>query len=85
MTSIDYELQSMAANALVHAASMAQASWQEAAYCYTQPHVVYRPKLFKDGNQWCCLLGENIQEGVCAFGDTPAKACAAFDLAWEKP
>jgi hypothetical protein len=31
MTTIDYELQSMAANAIAHAANMVQASWQEAA------------------------------------------------------
>lgn len=27
-------------------------------------------KPFKDGNQWCFLYGENIQEGICGFGDT---------------
>lgn len=82
---LDYELQSMAANAIAHAANMVQASWQEAAGYYTLPHVVHRPKLSKDGNQWCALLGDNIQEGLCAFGDTPAKAMHAFDLAWERP
>lgn len=53
-----------------------------AAYC--SPHVLMKPKVYKDGNQWCALYGENIQEGVVGFGDTPELACKAFDLAWEK-
>ena len=35
-------------------------------------------KLSKDGNQWCFLWGENIQEGVAGFGDTIREA--AFDF-----
>lgn len=31
-------------------------------------------KLFMDGNAWCALIGVNIQEGVCAFGDSPSKS-----------
>ena len=27
-------------------------------------------KPYKDGNQWCILVGDNIQEGICGFGDT---------------
>lgn len=34
------------------------------------------------GGLGCALLGENIQEGVCGFGKTPALAMTAFDLAW---
>jgi hypothetical protein len=82
---LNYEFQSMAANAIAHAASMAGASVQEASSYYTLPHVIYKPKLFPDGNQWCALLGENPQEGVCGFGDTPAKAMYDFDVAWYKP
>lgn len=41
-----------------------------------------RPKLSIDGNQWCALLGENIQDGVAGFGDSPDAAYAAFDVAW---
>ena len=82
---MNYELESMAANAICHAANMAQASIQQAASFYTLPHVVYKPKLSKDGDQWCALLGDNIQEGVCGFGDTPADAMWQFDAAWSKP
>lgn len=35
-------------------------------------------KPFKDGNQWCFLYGENIQEGVCGFGETIYKAAWDF-------
>ena len=79
---IDYELQSMAANAIAHAANMVQASWQEAAGYYTLPHVVHRPKLSKDGDQWCALLGDSLQEGVAGFGDSPAEAMWDFDKQW---
>jgi hypothetical protein len=40
-----------------------------------------KPKLYKDGNQWCVLLGKNIQEGVCGFGDSPYLAILAFNKA----
>jgi hypothetical protein len=48
----------------------------------TRPFVVMRPKMYPDGNQWCALYGENLQEGVAGFGDTPSKAAEAFDSAW---
>lgn len=35
-------------------------------------------KPFKDGNQWCILVGDNIQEGVCGFGDTIDDALYEF-------
>ena len=35
-------------------------------------------KPFKDGNQWCLLYGENIQEGICGFGDTIRDAAIDF-------
>jgi len=31
-------------------------------------------KLEKDGNQFCVLFGENLQEGIAGFGDTPHSA-----------
>ena len=52
--------------------------------CYdlTRPHVLYKPKLYPDGNQWCALLGDNIMEGVVGFGASPYKAMSAFDSAF---
>ena len=35
-------------------------------------------KPFKDGNKWCILVGDNIQEGVCGFGDTIEDALYEF-------
>jgi uncharacterized protein YgfB (UPF0149 family) len=36
-------------------------------------------KLTKDGNSWCYLLGENLQEGIAGFGDTPLDAAKDFE------
>ncbi len=44
-----------------------------------------RAKLYLDGNQWCVLFGENIQEGIAGFGDTPYKAILDFNRAWNTP
>ena len=35
-------------------------------------------KPFKDGNQWCFLYGNNIQEGICGFGKTIFEAALNF-------
>lgn len=35
-------------------------------------------KPFKDGNQWCFLYGNNIQEGISGFGETIFKAAWDF-------
>ena len=35
-------------------------------------------KPFKDGNQWSFLYGNNMQEGVCGFGDTIDRAAWNF-------
>ena len=48
------------------------------------PHALYRPKIFLDGNKWCALYGENLQDGVAGFGDSPADAMADFDANWFK-
>lgn len=37
-------------------------------------------KPYKDGNKWCILAGENIQEGICGFGDTVEEALYEFLL-----
>lgn len=50
----------------------------------TAPHVLYKPALFPDGNMWCALLGDDLMVGVAGFGETPAKAMAAFDKAWHE-
>lgn len=37
-----------------------------------------KPVLSKDGNQWCYLLGENLQDGIAGFGDTVGEAMYDF-------
>jgi hypothetical protein len=56
--------------------------WVDVAREALRPFNQLKPKVFPDGNQWCALYGDNLQDGVCAFGDTPNKAAIAFDIAW---
>jgi hypothetical protein len=49
-----------------------------------RPCVVFKPTISADGNEWCALLGENLQTGVSGFGKTPAEAMTAFDTAFWK-
>ncbi len=48
------------------------------------PHVIHNAKIFQDGDMFCCLLGDNIQIGICGFGETPEKACLEFDRIWRE-
>jgi len=41
-----------------------------------------KPKLFRDGNVWCVLYGENIQEGIVGFGKSPIMAIVQFNKEW---
>ena len=75
----------MAANAICHSADRAKIAWQEAAWEYQRPSVVFKPTLVKDSGMWCALFGDNLQEGVAGFGETPSKAMYAFDTAWQQP
>lgn len=54
----------------------------EAFAGHATPSAIYRPALFIDGTKWCALYGENLQDGLAGFGDSPAQAMAAFDTAW---
>ena len=74
----------MAANAICFAADQVKIAWQEAAWEHMRPCVVFKPTLSLDGNMWCALFGDNLQEGVAGFGETPSKAMYAFDAAWTK-
>ena len=48
------------------------------------PHIIHNAKIFKDGNKYCCLLGDNLQDGIAGFGETPEKACSEFDRVWRR-
>jgi hypothetical protein len=44
-----------------------------------------KPSIKKDGNMWCVLYGEDLQEGIAGFGPTPLDAVLAFNRAWITP
>ena len=47
-----------------------------------RPFRLMQTRISLDGNQWCILFGENLQDGVAGFGDSPDEASRAFDKAW---
>ena len=57
---------------------------EQAAREMLRPFMLLKPEVFLDGNKWCVLYGNNIQEGVCAFGDSPDHASREFDSEWIK-
>ncbi len=67
-----------------HYARMAGEAVQAAAAEYERPSVLFRPTLSIDGDKWCALFGENLQDGVAGFGDSPAEAMYDFDREWFK-
>lgn len=79
---LDIELQHCIMNAIVGEAQQAGAAIQQAAACYERPSAVFRPCLSIDGNKWCALYGDNLQDGVAGFGDSPADAMWDFDRNW---
>ena len=38
-----------------------------------------KPRLFLDEGAWCVLLGDNIQDGICGYGDSPAEAMQDYE------
>lgn len=47
-----------------------------------RPHVLMRPAISIDGDKYCALYGENLQDGVAGFGDSPYAAMCDFDVQW---
>lgn len=72
----------MAANAICHSAAMIQESIRCLAEELMSPAVVFKPRLFRDGDQYCALLGDDLQSGVCGFGSSPADAMWDFNKSW---
>jgi hypothetical protein len=62
----------------------AQQLAQEISSYHATWYSALKPVLSKDGDKWCALYGENLQEGVSGFGDTPAAALLAFEVAMHK-
>ena len=79
------EIEYLSHQAWTQAASIAQDVEMERLYAareLSRPFYLIRPKILPDGDQWCALYGDNLQEGVCAFGDTPSQASIQFDIEW---
>lgn len=53
-----------------------------AAADMSRPSVLWRPAISIDGDMWCALYGENLQDGVAGFGKSPADAMYDFDQNW---
>ena len=54
-------------------------------YQYTRPSVIYKPRIFQDGNKWCAILGECIVDGsLVGWGNSPNDAAVDFDKLWYK-
>jgi len=49
---------------------------------HERPSVLFKPKVYPDGNKWCALYGDDLQNGVCGFGDTPDEASRDFNKHW---
>ena len=49
-----------------------------------RPFMLLKPRVFLDGNQWCVLYGDNLQDGVSGFGASPEIASYDFDNNWCK-
>ena len=79
---LDRDFQSLVSEAIFHEARMAGAAIQEAAGAHMSPSAVFKPRLSVDGDQWCALYGENLQDGVAGFGGSPAEAMLDFDSNW---
>jgi hypothetical protein len=56
--------------------------WCLAAAHQQRPSILLRPSISIDGNMWCVLYGENLQDGVAGFGESPALAMEDFDNQW---
>ena len=44
-----------------------------------------KPKIGIEGNQYFVLHGENLQSGICGFGDTLYLAILDFNKSFHKP
>lgn len=47
-----------------------------------RPSFLFKPKLSIDGDMWCALYGDDLQDGVAGFGISPYAALYDFDNKW---
>jgi hypothetical protein len=65
-----------------HAIACVQQEFCNAASDMQRPSVLYRPAISIDGDKWCALYGNNLQDGVAGFGNSPDAAMTDFDKNW---
>jgi len=64
--------------------------WNAAAQAYdaefqrARPFMLLKPRLYPDGDMWCALYGDDLQNGLAGFGETPELAAADFDKNWRE-
>lgn len=78
------EWSQVAANAIVHYVEKINENIRNAILNFETPSVLFKPNLSLDGDQWCALYGDNLQEGVSGFGNSPSEAMHDFDKEWFK-
>lgn len=61
-----------------------QIYYEDIGYAAIRPSTIYKPRLSIDGDMWCALYGDNLQDGVAGFGKSPSKAFEDFDKSWRK-
>ena len=59
--------------------------FQEVVIEAQRPCVIFKPRLYLDGDKYCALLGDDIMSGCVGFGSSPAEAMTAFDKAFIAP
>ena len=77
-----YDAMMLHSESMGNAIAIIQQEGCYAASLHATPSAIYRPAISIDGDQWCALYGENLQDGVAGFGDSPALAMEAFNRAW---
>ncbi len=55
----------------------------QAAFQWSRPSVMFRPRLIRHGGKWWALYGDDHVNGVFGCGDTPHRAMSEFNESWE--
>ena len=66
-----------------HSQAMIRDQFMAVTWEMQRPAVLFRPAISLDGNMWCALYGDNLQDGVAGFGRSPEEAMADFDKNWK--
>ena len=82
---LDYEHCALVAQNLINNSDRVMLVELDSIAERSRPSALFRPRLSIDGDQWCALYGDNLQDGVAGFGNSPADAMADFDRAWKAP